>query len=278
MSKTYEIVPFHEYQFLALREHERVAVALKPMVETIGLDWSAQRKRVMRHPVLSEGVAITAIPSGHGDQETVMIDLKMLPGFLVTIAADRIVNAEVRERVILFQREAFQVLFDHFFGGKGAAAKQVTATAGEAIKLLDAIKRATIPAERQYLHAMLAQLSDARGLPLPPLDELVEPDPFGELALQLFERIEAMIGEGALPEHHRREDRIAFTTRELRSAGLHLTGDQRHALKQHPRFIATCKVNCRDGQSRHCWVFSTPTQDDALASALRYEPINGARP
>lgn len=256
MSKQYEIVPFHDYQFLAIREPDRVTVALKPMIETMGLDWSAQRKRLERHPVLSEGMAIMAIPSGRGEQETVVIDLKMLPGFLVTIAADRIANPQVRERVILFQREAFEVLFDYFFGGKGSAGRQVTATASEAIKLLDAIKRATLPAEQEYLHAMLGQLSEARGLPLPPLADLIEPDPMGEEAVRLLTRIEAMITEGAVPNWHRRADRVAFVARDLRAAGLEITSDQRAALKKHPRFIAFAPVNCRDGRGRHCWVFA----------------------
>jgi hypothetical protein len=199
-----------------------------------------------------------AIPSGRGEQETVVIDFKMLPGFLVTIAADRIVNPEVRDRVILYQREAFKVLFDYFFGGKGAAAKQVVATASEAIKLLDAIKRATLPAEREYLHAMLGQLSDARGLPCPQIEDLIEPDHALEQAAALLEKIESRIADGSLTNHHRRDDRLAFTMPELRKIGADVGRDQMGALKRHPRFLANCHVNCRDGKTRHCWVFLIP--------------------
>ncbi|MEI6419547.1 MAG: phage antirepressor N-terminal domain-containing protein [Sphingomonadales bacterium] len=47
-----------------------VRVALRPIVEAMGLDWSAQTRRLRRDQVLSEGVAIMATPSGYGDHGT----------------------------------------------------------------------------------------------------------------------------------------------------------------------------------------------------------------
>ena len=41
-----------------------VFVALKPVVEAMGMDWSAQFRRVKRDPILSEGIAIMATPFG----------------------------------------------------------------------------------------------------------------------------------------------------------------------------------------------------------------------
>ncbi len=264
MSKFIEVVPFHNYGIATLREGDSVLVVMKPLVEMLGLVWHGQFERLKRHPIFSEGVRVTRIPSTHGVQETVALDLKMLPGYLATVQSERIKDPAIRERVVLFQREAFEVLFQHFFGGRGPVGRQaLTANAAEAIRLLEAIKRENLPSARGVLYSMLGQVLDARGLPCPPVEELVEPDYVREQALALLQLIEARVEEGAVPNHHRRPDRLAFAVRELGEIGIELTRDQLAALKQHPRFIANCPVNCRDGRNRHCWVFFAPAPEGA---------------
>lgn len=44
---------------------------------------------------------------------------------------------------------------------------------------------------------------------------------------------------------------------ELRKIGAGVDRDQMAILKRHPRFLANCPVNCRDGQTRNLWVFLT---------------------
>lgn len=69
MSKLLEVIPFHDYPISTVREGDDVWVALKPLIENIGLDRSGQLQRIKRHPVLSEGMVVTPIPYGHYDQE-----------------------------------------------------------------------------------------------------------------------------------------------------------------------------------------------------------------
>ena len=92
-------------------------MALKPIVESMGLDWSAQFRRVKRDPILSEGIAIMATPFGRGgDQEATCLKLELVNGWLFTIDTARITNEQVREKVILYQRECYSVLHKHFYG------------------------------------------------------------------------------------------------------------------------------------------------------------------
>lgn len=95
-------------------------VALKPICDALSVDWTAQRRRLMRHPVLSEGVAITAIPSGRGDQETVLLPLDKLNGWLFGISAARVRDPARRERLVQYQRECFDVLAAHFGASRRA--------------------------------------------------------------------------------------------------------------------------------------------------------------
>lgn len=61
---------FRGSEFYGFQERDGVWVALRPIVEAMGLDWSAQLKRVKRDPILSEGVAMMATPLVHGAGRT----------------------------------------------------------------------------------------------------------------------------------------------------------------------------------------------------------------
>ncbi|MGH2342558.1 phage antirepressor N-terminal domain-containing protein [Segnochrobactraceae bacterium EtOH-i3] len=94
-------------------------VAMKPVVEGMGLDWSAQFRKLERHPVLAKGIAMMAIPSAGGPQDMVALPLNRLHFWLATIHPTK-VKPEVQERVITYQTEAADVLFEHFFGTRVA--------------------------------------------------------------------------------------------------------------------------------------------------------------
>lgn len=105
---------FHGAELYGSRIGNIVYVALKPIVEAMGLDWTAQRRRVQRDPQLQKGMAIMAIPSGGGMQETVGLDLDLLPGWLFRISSLRIKNDAIRAKIEIFQRECYAVLAKHF--------------------------------------------------------------------------------------------------------------------------------------------------------------------
>lgn len=111
-------VNFRGDQLYGFENDDGVFVALKPIVESMGMDWSAQLKRVKRDPILSEGMAIMATPfSRGGDQEAVCLKMDLVNGWLFTIDSARIKDETVRDRVILYQRECYGVLFRHFYKG-----------------------------------------------------------------------------------------------------------------------------------------------------------------
>jgi len=114
-------VNFHGSALYGQRVGNLVYVALKPIVEAMGLAWQGQLERVKRDPVLSEGISVMLIPSPRGGtQETVALNLDLLPGWLMTISSLRIKSQEVRARVIVFQRECYKVLAEHFLGKRSS--------------------------------------------------------------------------------------------------------------------------------------------------------------
>lgn len=110
-------VNFRGDQLYGFENDDGTFVALKPIVESMGMDWSAQYRRAQRDPILSEGIAIMATPFGRGgDQEAVCLKLELVNGWLFTIDTARIKDDAVRERVLLYQRECYTVLHKHFYG------------------------------------------------------------------------------------------------------------------------------------------------------------------
>lgn len=91
-------------------------VAMKPIVEGMGLDWSGQFNKIKGHPLLSKGIEEFSIPSAGGPQMMTALPLNRLHFWLATIQPNKVPDIAVRDRVMRFQDEAADVLFDHFFG------------------------------------------------------------------------------------------------------------------------------------------------------------------
>lgn len=115
---------FHGDTLFAAERSDGIYVAVRPISDRLGLDWSAQYRRLRRDAVLAEGVAMMAMPSVGGPQETTALRLDLLNGWLFGLDAAR-VKPECRDAVVAYQRECFAVLHGHFYGRRGQAAQAV---------------------------------------------------------------------------------------------------------------------------------------------------------
>ncbi|MBX7253097.1 MAG: ORF6C domain-containing protein [Candidatus Promineofilum sp.] len=102
----------------------QVYVPIRPIAESLGLAWRAQRLRLHRDPVLSrhvKGGIVTIPPSpgarGGGPQEMLCLPLEYINGWLFTISADR-VRPELRDRIIRYQEHCYRVLAEAFQEGR----------------------------------------------------------------------------------------------------------------------------------------------------------------
>lgn len=100
----------------------RVYVPLGQVCEAIGLHWPTQRRAIENDPILSQaikGVTIAYPPSadgrGGGPQTAQCLPLEMFHGWIFRINANRVKRDDVREGLIMFQREAYDVLFSAFY-------------------------------------------------------------------------------------------------------------------------------------------------------------------
>lgn len=104
---------------------EEILVAVKPIVEGLGLAWNAQFERIKRDEVLAEGIRVTRIPSPGGEQDTICLPLNLIPGFLFGISVERIGAPEIRAKVVVYKRECYAVLYAHFFRPRPEATMDV---------------------------------------------------------------------------------------------------------------------------------------------------------
>lgn len=113
-------IQFHDARLIVRRGEtpEQTLVAMKPVVEGMGMDWGGQHKKLSNHPVLSKGISEMEIPSAGGQQSMTALPLNRIHFWLATIQPNKIKDAEIKEKVILFQTEAADALFNHFFGAK----------------------------------------------------------------------------------------------------------------------------------------------------------------
>jgi prophage antirepressor-like protein/phage anti-repressor protein len=108
-------VAFHGRTLFSFKHQGEVYVAMKPLVESMGLQWEAQLKRIKRNPILFEGMSMTDIPTVGGTQTVAALPLKLLNGWLFGIDTSRI-KENIREDIINYQRECYDVLYRYWHG------------------------------------------------------------------------------------------------------------------------------------------------------------------
>jgi hypothetical protein len=116
MSESVAQVEFHGQKLLTTEKDGVVYVAMKPVVENIGLTWRKQLALITRDPVLSEGITIMGIPSAGGVQDAVFLPLEYLNGWLFRVNASRYAGNR-RESIIAYQRECYRALYSYWHRG-----------------------------------------------------------------------------------------------------------------------------------------------------------------
>lgn len=136
---------FHGDLLMAHEQDGTVFVALRPIVDAIGLNWSGQFLRVQRDPILCEGICIMQIPTAGGKQDALALRMDLLNGWLFTIDASRIKDERTRDRVLMYQRECYQVLFAHFHGERDRQSRNSDLSLPQKLRLVSETRRLVGP-------------------------------------------------------------------------------------------------------------------------------------
>lgn len=271
------LVPFHGHQLLTIKDGNTIRVAMRPICEAIGLDWSAQFRRIERHAVLGTCVAVmaTQLPGEQQSREIVTLPLDYLNGWLFGIDTAR-VKPELKDRLIEYQRECFTALAAYWQQGvatnpraRAATIPQLLATQRQVRALMQELKRETSPAVRRTLHAQLEQSCRLLGIPAPDLAEIgadAVPDHESPLLAEFWEVFDLLQQRPDAGLNHARSGGcIALNLPQVRAAAtaakLHLPepAELRRLLKasRSPSFVEIKAVNSRimGNKTIKCWLF-----------------------
>jgi hypothetical protein len=121
-------IPFYEDRLIVqLGEDGEIYVALRPIVEALGLNWSGKLQRIKRDEVLGKYLRYLSVVVTHTEgREAQHGDVACLPrqylsGFLFGISAGRIKDDRLRAKVVQFQEEAHLILDAAFTGDAESA-------------------------------------------------------------------------------------------------------------------------------------------------------------
>ncbi len=119
MSNDIVEIPFHNDTLIAHRSEDGdVFVALRPICNSMGIDFSGQLQKMKRQPWATVGELHTVGADGK-TRDMTSVNRKTLTMWLATIDASRLKDEQARRNVIVYQQEAAEAL-DKYFNEGGA--------------------------------------------------------------------------------------------------------------------------------------------------------------
>ncbi|WP_337135863.1 phage antirepressor N-terminal domain-containing protein [Proteus terrae] len=116
-------VPFHGNNLYVVNFNGEPYVPMKPIVEGMGLAWGAQFIKIKQR--FGKGVSEIEIPTKTGNQNMICLALRKLAGWLHTISPNK-VKPEIRDKVIKYQEECDDVLYEYWTTGEVKAKHKST--------------------------------------------------------------------------------------------------------------------------------------------------------
>lgn len=271
-------VPFHEDTLVLVAHGDQPFVAMKPIVENMGLAWVPQYVKLTEK--FGSVVTIIITTGGDGKQyEMISLPLRKLPAWLYSINPNKVAPA-LREKIIRYQDECDEVLWQYWTNGfvsrpgvapptiiqQISAHKHVTA-------LMKELKVETIPAIRETLYAQLQQACRMSSLPCPPLEAIgcaVLPQRVPALVETFWETVE-LIGLEKL-NHCRTPGLIGINLMHFHQAAaaerikLPPVSEFRHVLRlsESPRLVEANRVvsSLLWDRAVRCWVFAQESSEE----------------
>ena len=112
--RTTRKVTFYSDVLLVALVEDTPYVAIRPIAEFIGLEWSSQRLRIQRDEILNEESRLVVMTGADGKQrEMFSLPLELLPGWLFGVTPSK-ARPEYREKLTQYRRDCFRVLWRAF--------------------------------------------------------------------------------------------------------------------------------------------------------------------
>lgn len=161
---------FHGDKLYIVEHKGEPYVAMKHVVEGMGLSWGAQHIRLKER--FSGGISQIEIPLEGMAQDMMCMSLRKLPGWLMSINPNK-VKPEIRDKVIQYQRECDDALYDYWTKGVALNPRlnlKERMAAFERLHIVaDQMYAQRRPKLQKLLHAELEELAGLLNIPVPEL-------------------------------------------------------------------------------------------------------------
>ncbi|EAA9065202.1 phage antirepressor Ant [Salmonella enterica] len=128
-------VPFHGTNLFLVSINNEPYVPMKPVVEGMGMVWAAQFVKLKQRFV--KGISEIEIPSAGGKQLMICLAFRKFAAWLSSIQPNK-VRPEIRDKVIQYQEECDDVLYEYWTKGKAENPRKKTSV-DERTPLRDAV-------------------------------------------------------------------------------------------------------------------------------------------
>ncbi|EAA7274094.1 phage antirepressor Ant [Salmonella enterica] len=130
-------VPFNGQQIITAVAAGVTYVAMRQIVENIGIDWTGQSVKLRKMKDKFNCRDISMVAADGKLRKLLCIPLKKLNGWLFSINPEK-VRADIRDKLIKYQEECFTVLHDYWTKGKAENPRKKTSV-DERTPLRDAV-------------------------------------------------------------------------------------------------------------------------------------------
>lgn len=149
-------VPFNGQKIITAMVAGVAYVAMKPIVENLGMSWSTQVRKLTADKGKFNCVHMNMVATDSKLRDVLCLPLKKLNGWLFSINPEK-VRADIRDNLIQYQEECFTVLHDYWTKGeaknprkaKKALPGKITSEQQEAIKQLVMTRGKALPKDCQ---------------------------------------------------------------------------------------------------------------------------------
>ncbi|MCG0306456.1 phage antirepressor Ant [Escherichia coli] len=118
-------VPFNGQQIITAMAAGVAYVAMKPIVENLGMSWGTQQQKLMKQLDKFNCIHMNMVAADGKLRKLLCLPLKKLNGWLFSINPEK-VRADIRDKLIQYQEECFSVLHDYWTKGKEENARKKT--------------------------------------------------------------------------------------------------------------------------------------------------------
>lgn len=110
-------VPFYDETMQTIMKDGKPYVAMRQIIQALGLYWGSQYNRIMRDEVLKEQVIImkTQMPDDGQRRDMLFLPLGALNGWLFGVTLKK-VKPELRDKLLRYKRESYDVLYRYWTG------------------------------------------------------------------------------------------------------------------------------------------------------------------